>query len=94
LAAIGSAGSGDGQFNYPQNIAIDANGNLYVADTGNNRIEKFDTNGVYLSQFGSFGSGNGQFNYPVGLAFDLHGHVYVSDVANNRIQKFDPEVRS
>jgi tripartite motif-containing protein 71 len=91
LATIGSAGSGDGQFNYPQNIAIDASGNLYVADTGNNRIEKFDTNGVYLSQFGSFGSGNGQFNYPVGLAFDLHGSVYVSDVGNDRIQKFDPQ---
>lgn len=89
LATIGSTGSGNGQFNYPQNVAIDASGHIYVADTGNNRIEKFDTNGVYLSQFGSFGSGDGQFNYPVGLAFDPHGNVYVSDVGNDRIQKFD-----
>jgi tripartite motif-containing protein 71 len=89
LATIGSAGSGDGQFNYPGNVAIDASDNIYIADSGNDRIEKFDRNGAYLSQFGSFGSGDGQFNGPVGLAFDALGNVYVSDLGNNRIQVFD-----
>jgi hypothetical protein len=91
MATIGSSGSGNGQFNDPQNVAIDASGNIYVADSGNNRIEKFGPNGKYLSQFGSFGSGDGQFSYPVGLAFDNGGNIYVSDVGNNRIQKFDSD---
>jgi tripartite motif-containing protein 71 len=88
LSTFGSSGSGDGQFTYPQNLAIDSTGDIYVADTGNNRIEKFGPNGKYLSQFGSFGSGDGQFNNPVGLAFDPEGNIYVSDVNNDRIQKF------
>jgi sugar lactone lactonase YvrE len=89
LATFGNTGSGDGQFNYPQNLAIDASDNIYVADSNNNRIEKFDTNGTYLSQFGSYGSGDGQFIGPVGLAFDARGNIYVSDLDNNRIQEFD-----
>jgi sugar lactone lactonase YvrE len=89
LATIGSAGSGDGQFNDPEGIAIDPSGNIYVADTGNNRIEEFDRNGVYAGQFGSFGSGDGQFNGPVGIAFDAKGNIFVSDVGNNRVETFD-----
>jgi tripartite motif-containing protein 71 len=89
LATIGSAGSGDGQFNDPEGIAVDPNGNIYVADSGNNRVEVFDRNGVYQSQFGTHGSGNGQFQYPSGIAFGAGGKVYVTDVGNNRVQVFD-----
>jgi DNA-binding beta-propeller fold protein YncE len=91
LATIGSTGSGNGQFNYPQNLAIDSTGDIFVADTGNNRVQKFDSQGNYLSQFGSFGSGNGQFDYPVGLAFDSDGNIYVSDLGNERVQKFSSD---
>jgi tripartite motif-containing protein 71 len=89
LATIGSAGSGNGQFNDPEDLAIDSSGNIYVADSGNNRVQKFDKDGVYQSQFGSRGSGNGQFVYPVGIAFGTGGAIYVTDVGNNRVQRFD-----
>lgn len=89
LETIGSAGSGNGQFNTPSGIAIDSSGDIYVADTGNNRIEEFDRNGIYAGQFGSFGSGNGQFNGPVGIAFGANGKIYVTDVGNNRVETFD-----
>ncbi len=55
----------------------------------NNRIQKFDSNGGYLTQWGSYGSGNGQFNHPQGVAVDSSGNVYVADTGNNRIQKFN-----
>jgi DNA-binding beta-propeller fold protein YncE len=46
----GSTGSGAGQFTYPTGISVDGNGNVYVADTGNNRIQKFTSQGVFLTQ--------------------------------------------
>ncbi len=47
----------------PRVIAVDSSNNVYVADSGNYRVEKFDSNGNYLTQWGSYGSGNGQFEY-------------------------------
>ena len=81
-------GPGNGQLAAPQSVATDMSGNVYVADTGNNRIEKFDSSGIYLSQFGAAGNGNGQFNGPVGIAIDKSGNIYIADRLNNRIQKF------
>ncbi len=65
-----------------------ARGNVYVADTSNHRIQKFDTSGAYLTQWGSHGSGNGQFNYPYGVAVDA-GQRLCGGYHNNRIQKFN-----
>ena len=59
-----------------------------MADSGNNRIQKFDRDGKYFTQWGSRGNGNGQFNNPSGIAVDSLGNVYVADSGNNRIQKF------
>lgn len=73
----------------PAGLGIDAQGNIYVADKYNNRIDKFDANGTLLAQWGSKGQGNGQFNYPSAVAVDAVGNVYVADTYNNRIQKFD-----
>jgi hypothetical protein len=86
----GGPGSGNGQFLYPYGLAVDAAGNIYVADSGNNRIQKFDPNGRYLTKWGSRGSGNGQFQQPTDVAIDFDGNVYVADRYNNRIQKFNP----
>ena len=84
----GSSGTGDGQFNAPLGVATDGNGNVYVADTNNNRIQKFDASGTFLTTSGSYGSGNGQFSNPIGVATDGSGNLYVADTNNNRIQKF------
>ncbi len=86
---IGSSGSGNGQLWNPMGIAIDASSNTWVADDGNNRVQEFNSSGVYQSQFGSFGSGNGQLGNPLGIAIDASGNIWVADTANNRVQKFN-----
>jgi sugar lactone lactonase YvrE len=85
----GIAGSGNGQFTGPAAIAIDGSGNVFVADGGNNRIQKFTNTGTFLTMWGSMGSGAGQFNGPAGVAVDGNGNIFVADNGNNRIQKFD-----
>ena len=84
----GTFGSGNGQFNNPIAVAVDASGNVYVADQINERIQTFTSSGAYLTQWGTLGSGNGQFNEPIGVAVDALGNVYVGDAGNHRIQKF------
>jgi DNA-binding beta-propeller fold protein YncE len=68
-------------------IAIDAQENVWVSDTGNNRIEKFSDTGEYLAQFGSFGDGKGQFYYPDCIAFDQSANIWVVDQNNHRVQE-------
>ncbi len=79
---------GDGEFDHPYGSAVDASGNVYVADAGNNRIQKFTATGVFVTQWGTLGAGNGQFDTPWGVAVDGSGNVYVSDLWNARVQKF------
>jgi DNA-binding beta-propeller fold protein YncE len=69
-------------------FAFDSSGNVYVADSANNRIKKFDANGFFVASWGSSGNGNGQFNNPYYIAVDSAGNVYVTDSNNHRIQKF------
>ena len=66
LLKWGSFGSGDGQFNFPNGVAVDPSGNVYVADAYNNRIQKFTGSGAFITKWGSFGSGDGQFAFPQG----------------------------
>ena len=75
-------------FNSPNGIAIDVGGNIYVADSGNNRIQKFSPDGALITRWGSYGIGDGQFNRPSCVAIDGNGNVYVVDSGNCRIQKF------
>lgn len=84
----GSNGSGDGQFDGLEGIAIDSLGNVYVTDTNNNRIQKFTSSGNFITKWGSFGEGNGQFNGILGIEVDSSNSVYVSGY-NSIIQKFN-----
>jgi DNA-binding beta-propeller fold protein YncE len=63
-------------------------GNVFVAETGNNRVQKFTSEGVFLMTWGSFGNGDGQFRHNHGLAVDDDGNVFVADRNQNRVQKF------
>jgi YD repeat-containing protein len=85
-SSFGSFGSGTGKFSHPAGIAIDAKGNLWVTDAGNNRVEEFSEAGKYVTQFGSAGTGNGQFAEPDGIAIGSGGHVWVADWANHVVE--------
>jgi uncharacterized protein (TIGR03663 family) len=80
-----------GMFYGPRDIAIDDEGNLYVSDTGNKRIQKFDASGNPLGQWGGAGASIGEFLEPVGMAIDQEGDIYVADTWNQRIQVFDSD---
>jgi sugar lactone lactonase YvrE len=80
-----------GNFSNPTDLAIDnKSGDIYVVDSGNNRVQRFSPEGSYLSEFGQFGIENGSFNSPWGIAIDSDGYIYVSDSKNSRVQKFMP----
>jgi predicted membrane-bound mannosyltransferase/DNA-binding beta-propeller fold protein YncE len=74
----------------PRGVAVDNEGRIYVADTGNKRIVVYDADGNYLAQFGGAGMQPGQLDEPVGIAVDEQGFVYVADTWNRRIQVFAP----
>jgi DNA-binding beta-propeller fold protein YncE len=87
IGGWGSLGTAPGQFDHPFGIAVDAVGNVLVADVLNSRVQVFTGDGVYLSSFGTLGGAPGQFNQPAGLYFDSSWNLYVADQLNNRIQK-------
>ena len=88
----GNFGSLNGEFKFPQHLAADAAGNVYVGDSDNHRVQKFDSNGGYLTQWGTNGSGDGEFIGPYGVAVDASGNnVYVVDRVNQRVQVFNSD---
>ena len=73
-------------------LAVDASGNIFVADAGNNRVQVLDSTGNYLREWGSAAGippADGQFITPIGLGVDAIGNVFVCDLGNRRIEKFD-----
>ncbi|MFZ1007734.1 MAG: hypothetical protein WAN65_12910, partial [Candidatus Sulfotelmatobacter sp.] len=75
----------------PHGLAVDAKGDIWVADTGNDRIQELNSKGEYIRKFGSEGTGNGQFRSPAAIAIDSEGDVWVADAGNDRMQRFTPE---
>jgi len=75
-------------FYMPAGIALDSQGNLYILDTGNHRVQKFGPDGRYLASFGRQGQGPGDFAYPDSIDIDAEDMVWVSDPNNQRIQVF------
>ncbi len=105
IAGTGAVGfSGDGgqgtsaQLNFPQSIAVDSAGNVYIADTENNRVRKIDTQGIITTVAGSnTGAGDGglaasaRLFQPSGVALDGSGNVYIADTSNHRVRMVNPQ---
>ena len=87
----GGKGTEKGQFDWPRGIAVDASGNILVADTNNGRIEKFSPSGVFITSLGTKGTGYGQLGEPNGIAIDRVGNIYVAEASNQRVQKLAPD---
>lgn len=91
LFDIGKRGKGPGEFNLPRDLAIGKDGQLYVVDGGNFRVQVFDSKGRYLHTFGVVGKQLGNFARPKEIATDRDGNVYVVDTAFGNFQIFNPE---
>lgn len=87
IAIWGEGGSRPGQFSSPHDLALDAQGAMYVVDTLNNRVQQLSPAGEPLAQWGTTGQNAGQFRSPRGLTVDAEGQIYVCDTLNHRIQK-------
>jgi len=82
-----------GEFAKPVGVAVDQDGNVFVADSWNTRIEEFDADGTFIRAFGEAGDGPGCFARPKGISIDADGHIWVADAMQDRVQVFTPEGR-
>jgi streptogramin lyase len=96
ITAWNSSADEKGPFHYPTAIAYNLD-NAYVSNFNNlgvfnnNTIQKFSSDGKFITAWGSFGSCKGQLEYPTGVAVDSKGQVYISDNGNARVQKFSSD---
>ena len=88
VATWGETGSGPGQLREPIGIDVDKEGFVYIADSRNQRIQKFDSKGRIVMQIGEPGEGPGQFQKPIDVAVAPNGTIYVSDYALDRVKAF------
>jgi len=90
--SFGEMGRSPGSFNRPVGVSVDANGNIYVIDTGNNLLQKFDETGRLLHFIGGFGWDKEQFQIPVDLFVYNSLDIYVADFENGRIERYDKDL--
>ncbi|KPK89056.1 hypothetical protein AMJ80_10290 [bacterium SM23_31] len=79
------------QLYLPNDVAVDGEGNIYVLDAGNYRVQKYDREGKFLASFGRKGQGPGEFERPLSLAIDRNGNLYIADQGKNRVIVLTPE---
>jgi DNA-binding beta-propeller fold protein YncE len=91
VRSFGRRGSGQGAFNYPTSLAFGPEGELFVVDQLNTRVQVFDADGAYVDEFGNLGTGFGNFVRPKNIAVDEVGLIYVTDNAFNNVQLFDTD---
>jgi len=94
LYTIGKSGDSLGQFSRPQAISIDLSGNIYVADTGNHRIQRFDEKGNFVAYLGGIGIGSEQFDTPTDVCATDGLNVFVVDHNNHRIHRLDRKLNA
>lgn len=92
LSRFGSPGTAAGKFNEPQAIAVDLMGDVYICDTGNNRLQKFTGAGRFIKEAGGFGWGRNQFNQPLDVNAKTTLDVFVADYQNQRILRYDRQL--
>ncbi len=91
LGQFGSAGTGNGEFDEPEGIAIDSNGDIWVADTYNARLQEFDAEGEFIQVVGEYGEEEGQILEAADVAICSGDTIWVADWGNNRITQFNQE---
>lgn len=93
LHRLGVRGKGQGEFNFPTDVAVDSVGRLYVSDSMNFRVQVFDTDLNFTRQIGRRGNTPGHFSQPKGLALDSDDHLYIVDAHFESVQIFDSSGR-
>ena len=92
LASWGGPGTGKGELKAPEDLSVDPSGYLYIADAGNQRVQKFNPSGNYITEIGGFGWEAEQFDSPVSIWAGNGLDVFVADYNNHRIQRFDKDL--
>ena len=91
LHTISRRGNGEGELNLPRDATIAGDGNLYVVDGGNFRVQVFNQQGDFIKSFGDIGRRSGQFSRPKGIGADKDGNIYVADTALGNFQIFNSQ---
>lgn len=80
-----------GEFNQAKDVAFDSDGNIYIADNENHRIQVFTERGDLVRQFGKYGEGRGELKYPSGISIGSNGLLYVAELYNYHVSVFTPD---
>jgi sugar lactone lactonase YvrE len=91
LRYLGQRGTGEGEYNFPLDVEVDGDGNIFVLDALNARVQVLDPEGRFLRSFGERGTASGSFQIPKGIAVGPSGQVYVTDSMANHFVIFDRE---